>query len=177
MRKVDRDLIASLVAYAGYLIFLLRLYQFGEKPRLESRIHRRNVRKELMNRIETHENTYDILRMGPHAFRLLVQILRERNLVNDNKNSSVEEQVAAFLYILGHNVRHRVVNFFFRWSGETISRHFHGVLEAILSLEADFMIQPNGSTVPPEISNSEGRFYPYFKDCVGAIDGTHVRVK
>ncbi|CAN0858120.1 hypothetical protein LINGRAHAP2_LOCUS7086 [Linum grandiflorum] len=87
--------------------------------------------------------------MGPHAFRLLVHMLRERNLLNDNRYSSVEEHVAAFLYILGHNVRHRVVNFFFRWSGETISRHFHGVLEAILSLE----------------------------DCVSAIDGTHVRAK
>ncbi|CAI0390571.1 unnamed protein product [Linum tenue] len=115
--------------------------------------------------------------MGPKAFKTLVHILRERNLLNDNKNSSVEEQVALFLYKLAHNVRNRVVNFFFRWSGETISRHFHGVLKAILSLEAAFLVQPNGSIVPPEISDSEGRFYPYFKDCVGAIDGTHVRAK
>ncbi|CAI0550353.1 unnamed protein product [Linum tenue] len=62
-----------------------------------------------------------------------------------NKNSSVEEQVAIFLYTLAHNARNRVVNFFFRWSGETISHHFHGVLKAILSLEAEFLVQPNGS--------------------------------
>ncbi|KAF2299160.1 hypothetical protein GH714_030850 [Hevea brasiliensis] len=30
--------------------------------------------------------------------------------------------------------------------------------------------------VPPEILNSKGRFYPYFKNCIGAIDG-HIRVK
>ncbi|XP_048134930.1 uncharacterized protein LOC115731731 isoform X2 [Rhodamnia argentea] len=35
------------------------------------------------------------------------------------------------------------------------------------------MKEPSNST-PPEISNSR-RFYPYFKDCIGAIDGTHVR--
>ncbi|KAK9034396.1 hypothetical protein V6N11_050563 [Hibiscus sabdariffa] len=29
-------------------------------------------------------------------------------------------------------------------------------------------------STPPEIRNSP-RFYPYFKDCVGALDGTHVR--
>ncbi|KAL0824459.1 hypothetical protein Bca101_048136 [Brassica carinata] len=28
-------------------------------------------------------------------------------------------------------------------------------------------------TVPPKIRDST-RFYPYFKDCVGAIDGTHI---
>ncbi|KAM1357990.1 hypothetical protein ACFX2I_045082 [Malus domestica] len=34
------------------------------------------------------------------------------------------------------------------------------------------MVQP-GSTMPTKIRESR-RFYPYFKDCVGAIDGTHI---
>ncbi|XP_068307625.1 uncharacterized protein [Pyrus communis] len=34
------------------------------------------------------------------------------------------------------------------------------------------MVQP-GSTVPTKIREST-RFYPYSKDCVGAIDGTHI---
>lgn len=38
------------------------------------------------------------------------------------------------------------------------------------------MQQPNGDMVPKEIQEKK-RFYPYFKDCIGAIDGTHVRVK
>ncbi|XP_075515604.1 uncharacterized protein LOC142550253 [Primulina tabacum] len=38
------------------------------------------------------------------------------------------------------------------------------------------MIQPDENEVPPEIIHNH-RFYPYFKDCVGAIDGTHFRVK
>ncbi|XP_052627192.1 uncharacterized protein LOC122197547 [Lactuca sativa] len=36
-------------------------------------------------------------------------------------------------------------------------------------------IQPTGDVVPREIQESR-RFYPFFKDCIGAIDGTHVRV-
>ncbi|KAG6535299.1 hypothetical protein ZIOFF_000264 [Zingiber officinale] len=36
--------------------------------------------------------------------------------------------------------------------------------------------QPDGSEIPPHIESSN-RFYPYFKDCVGALDGTHIRVK
>ncbi|GAV81547.1 LOW QUALITY PROTEIN: DDE_4 domain-containing protein [Cephalotus follicularis] len=35
-----------------------------------------------------------------------------------------------------------------------------------------YIVRSPDST-PPEIMNSR-RFYPYFKDCVGAIDGTHV---
>ncbi|XP_062013206.1 uncharacterized protein LOC133729658 [Rosa rugosa] len=34
------------------------------------------------------------------------------------------------------------------------------------------MIKP-GSAVPSKIREST-RFYPYFKDCIGAIDGTHI---
>ncbi|XP_073047669.1 uncharacterized protein [Primulina eburnea] len=34
------------------------------------------------------------------------------------------------------------------------------------------MVKP-GSTVPEKIREST-RFYPYFKDCIGAIDGTHI---
>ncbi|KAH7840933.1 hypothetical protein Vadar_023496 [Vaccinium darrowii] len=43
-------------------------------------------------------------------------------------------------------------------------------------MEEHFLKQLEGSRVPLEISTSN-RFYPYFKDCVGALDGTHVAVK
>lgn len=32
---------------------------------------------------------------------------------------------------------------------------------------------PTGNSVPPEIRN-EPKFFPFLKDCLGAIDGTHV---
>ncbi|XP_072084404.1 uncharacterized protein [Arachis hypogaea] len=68
------------------------------------------------------------------------------------------------------------MSFFFHRSGETISRHFHNVVHAILSLEGDFFKQPSGEDVPYEIHDNS-QFYPFFKDCIGAIDGTHSRVK
>ncbi|XXG52479.1 hypothetical protein AAC387_Pa03g0804 [Persea americana] len=52
-------------------------------------------------------------------------------------------------------------------SGETISRHFNNVLDAIVSLASDFF-QSHGSATPPEIANNP-IFYPYFQDCVGAL--------
>ncbi|CAK8568965.1 unnamed protein product [Lathyrus sativus] len=68
------------------------------------------------------------------------------------------------------------MSFFFRRSGETVSRHFHRVLDALIEVEGNFLKQPDGTQVPPQILNSH-RFYSYFKDCIGAIDCTHVRVK
>ncbi|XLS54738.1 hypothetical protein HN51_004493, partial [Arachis hypogaea] len=56
--------------------------------------------------------------MGPEAFRKLCQKLRGTGRVKDLTRPTVEEQ--------------------------TISRHFHNVLQAILSLEGEFFKQPSG---------------------------------
>ncbi|XP_028204632.1 putative nuclease HARBI1 isoform X2 [Glycine soja] len=129
-----------------------------------------------MRQLVHTEKCRDIIRMGPEAFMLLCHKLRGTGYVKDTIRSTVEEQVAKFLHIIGHNVKNRTVSFFFRRSGETVSRHFHNVLRAIISLEDEFLVQPSGRDVPPQILNNS-RFYPFFKDCIGAIDGTHIRVK
>ncbi|KAL6350569.1 hypothetical protein AAG906_019216 [Vitis piasezkii] len=50
------------------------------------------------------------------------------------------------------------MKFYFKHSSETVSRHFHQVLRAIISLDDD-----------------NTKFWHYFKDCIGAIDGSHFR--
>ncbi|XP_071674467.1 uncharacterized protein [Lolium perenne] len=54
----------------------------------------------------------------------------------------------------------------------TISRYFQQVLYALVELRGD-MIKPASSNTPPMIKNSY-RWFPYFGDCIGDIDGTHV---
>ncbi|XP_042441460.1 uncharacterized protein LOC122026812 [Zingiber officinale] len=130
-----------------------------------------------MAQLEAHYNSRSVIHMSYDAFTRLVAILRGRGLLRDNQYSFVEEQVAKFLHILSGQGRVRSESFFFRRSTETISRHFHKVLRALITLQDQFLVQPNGSTVSPQILNSGGRFYPYFKNCIGAIDGTHIRVK
>ncbi|XLU63242.1 hypothetical protein S245_022451, partial [Arachis hypogaea] len=115
-----------------------------------------------MIQLLTSEKCRDVIRMGPEAFRQLCQKLRGTGRVKDSIRSTVKEQVAKFLHIIGHNVKTRTMSFFFHRSGETISRHFHNVLHAILSLEGEFFKQPSGEYVPYEIRNSS-RFYPFFK--------------
>ncbi|GMI86646.1 hypothetical protein like AT5G41980 [Hibiscus trionum] len=106
------------------------------------------------------------------AFFNLCDILTRKNLLQSTRAVSVREQVIIFLHIIGHNVRFRVIGSRYYRSTETIHRYFKIVLRAISKLYKLVIRLPDEST-PPEIRNNP-RFYPYFKDCVGALDGTHV---
>ncbi|KIO05529.1 hypothetical protein M404DRAFT_52388, partial [Pisolithus tinctorius Marx 270] len=63
----------------------------------------------------------------------------------------------------------------FQCSGDTISRVFHWVLEACISppVYGSYVKLPgHNAPIPPEI-HVQPKFYPFFKDALGAIDGTH----
>ncbi|GMP33597.1 hypothetical protein CsSME_00006844 [Camellia sinensis var. sinensis] len=96
--------------------------------------------------------------MSKDAFATLVSMLKRTQFLRDNPQSKVEEQVAKFLHIIGHNLRNRTIKFSYRRSGETVSRHFHQVLKAIISLEDIFLKQPDGFNCPPEIRNNPKAF-------------------
>jgi len=62
-------------------------------------------RQELMQYLIHTEQCHDIIHMGPKAFLQLCQQIRGTGLVKDAYRSTVEEQVAKFLQIIGHNVK------------------------------------------------------------------------
>lgn len=102
-----------------------------------------------------------MLRMRRAPFFNLCNLFRERNLLRDTIHSSVEEQVAMFLHVVGHNQRFRVVHQTFRRSIETVSRYFREVLYAIGELREEMIRAPSNET-SLKIRNSP-RWYPYFK--------------
>lgn len=102
----------------------------------------------------------EMFRMDKHVFHKLCGTLRQRGMLRDTAGVMIEEQLAIFLKVIGHNERHRVVQERFQHSGETISRYFNNVLKAIKSLSRE-LLQPPPTTTPPEILSS--RFHPYFK--------------
>ncbi|XP_040951387.1 uncharacterized protein [Gossypium hirsutum] len=63
----------------------------------------------------------------------------------------------------------------FQRSGSTISRHFAIVLEKVSRMATDLIAPevPFFSSIPEQIRN-DSRYMPHFKDCIGAIDGTHI---
>lgn len=100
-------------------------------------------------------------RMDKRVFYKLCDILQAKGLLRHTNRIKIEEQLAIFMFIIGHNLRTRAVQELFRYSGETISRHFNNVLNAIMAISLDFF-QPPSSDIPYEILE-DPRFYPYFK--------------
>jgi aminoglycoside phosphotransferase family enzyme len=72
-----------------------------------------------------------MLRMRRVPFYELFKRFRERGLLSDSIHTYVEEQVAMFLHVVGHNHRFRVMQNTFRRSIDTISCYFDQVLYAI----------------------------------------------
>ncbi|XP_038705743.1 uncharacterized protein LOC120001469 isoform X2 [Tripterygium wilfordii] len=123
--------------------------------------------------LEGHDSVCrEMFRMDKHVFHRLCNTLRQRGMLRDTSGVMIEEQLAIFLNVIGHNERNRVIQERFQHSGETISRHFNNVLKAVKSLSREFL-EPPPLTTPAEILNSN-RFFPYFKDCIGVIDGMHI---
>jgi hypothetical protein len=100
-------------------------------------------------------------RMEKHIFHNLVECLRERCLLRDTDFVSIEEQVAIFLYAVSKNASNRTLQGQFQHSGETISRYFHIVLNALMILSTS-IIQLPPIDVPFKVA-SNPKFMPYFK--------------
>jgi predicted chitinase len=75
---------------------------------------------------------------------------RERVLVTDREEVSVEEQVAMFLHVVGHNQRFRVMHHAFRRSIQTVHTHFHQVLYAIGQLRKELIKVTSPTTHPKD---------------------------
>ncbi|GJX15471.1 hypothetical protein Tco_0216303 [Tanacetum coccineum] len=91
------------------------------------------------------------------------------------------EKLGVFIYIFVLGVSNRDVGEHFQHSRDTISIAFHDILEAITTKGNGFhglasdIIRPKDLRfpIPPQIMNDK-RYMPYFKDCIGCIDGTHI---
>nr|XP_043638429.1 protein ALP1-like [Erigeron canadensis] len=112
------------------------------------------------------------IRMNIYAFRKLCGILESRGGLSNSKNIKVDEQVAMFLHTLAHNEKNRIIINRFERSGETISRYFHIVLNAVCRLHKEFYKTP----VPVPNDELDER-WKWFKGCLGALDGTYIQVK
>ncbi|CAJ2655852.1 unnamed protein product [Trifolium pratense] len=133
--KRQRICIVVLLCHIVHALHLLEMIlpRHARNPTIRDHYEKERRRVQLMTHLVQTERCRDIIRMSPAAFMKLCEKLRSTGIVKDSTKATIEEQVAKFLHIVGHNVKNRTVSFFFHRSGET--------------------------------------------DCIGAIDGTHSRVK
>ncbi|XP_043698620.1 putative nuclease HARBI1 [Telopea speciosissima] len=114
-----------------------------------------------------------LFRMSREHFTGLVSALKERGLLANTKNITVEEQLSMAILMMAHNVRNDVIQELFQHSGETVSRHFHNVLAALRTFSREMVQPPSFEETPLQIKSNQ-KYYPFFANCIGAIDGTHI---
>jgi len=131
--------------------------------------------KEILN--GNDNRCFEQLRMIKPVFLKLCNVLERNYGLKKTKGMIIHEQVGLFLYMLGQPASVRNTQERLQHSGETISRQFNSVLKAIIVLSRDIIssVDPTFKDVPHQIRN-DGRYYPYFKDCIGTIDGTRVKI-
>nr|XP_011464621.1 PREDICTED: uncharacterized protein LOC105351565 [Fragaria vesca subsp. vesca] len=113
----------------------------------------------------------DKLRMDRESFHKLCRILSTKGQLRGTRNVSIEEMVAMFLNTLAHHHKNRVIKFNFHRSGRTVSKYFHECLKAIIRCQKDFWKTPE-----PIPEDSTDYRWTWFKNCLGALDGTYIRV-
>jgi hypothetical protein len=131
----------------------------------------------LQETMRTPGECHKMLRMNSEIFLDLHDVLVERYGLQPSKHMNTYEMLGIFLFICAGCESNSKAQNRFKHSGETISRKFHEVLNCVIAM-AEHYLRPTDNnfwTVHKRIQNNS-KAYPHFKDCIGAIDGTHVRV-
>lgn len=82
-----------------------------------------------------------------------------------------------FLYIVRQGSRYRTVRALFRRPLGTISDSFYTIITALLSIYLEVVKELEYSIDSvPEYITTNPKFYLYFKDCIGTLDSSYIKV-
>jgi hypothetical protein len=123
--------------------------------------------------LENSNDCFDMFRMRRTIFRRLHDTLVETYGLLPSRGVSTMEALGIFLWACGGPQSFRQIRNKFGHSLETISRKYSEVLNALYKMSSDIIKpkDPNFIEIHPRLR--EGRFWPHFKDYIGAIDGSH----
>ncbi|KAJ8770663.1 hypothetical protein K2173_021310 [Erythroxylum novogranatense] len=142
------------------------------------RLKFRNYVRQIVH--DNDESCISMVRIYRQAFFKLCKMLESIGGLKSTQNMLIDEQVAIFLHIISHHVKNRVIRNNFRRSGETTSRRFHNVLNAMMRLQDHLFRKPE-----PIPANSSDHRWMWFKvdnhpitfiRKYSALDGTHIRI-
>ncbi|KAJ0020049.1 hypothetical protein Pint_31390 [Pistacia integerrima] len=120
---------------------------------------------------QSDELCFESCRMNKAVFHKLCNLLTTHGNLKSTRHSSVEELVGTFLHILTHNQKTRVMKRQMRRSTEMVSCNFHLVLNVVLRLHTLLFKNPEAI-----LENSIDEQWKWFKNCLGALDGTYIKV-
>ncbi|GAV75064.1 LOW QUALITY PROTEIN: DDE_4 domain-containing protein, partial [Cephalotus follicularis] len=115
----------------------------------------------------------ELMRMSREAYVRLCMHFRHKLWLHDSRYVLVEEKMAMFLTIIGHNERYVVIKRRFQYSSQIIHKYFHEILAAMMTFAREMIVtstfDPN-----PDSSGAHKSLRRIFKGAVGVLDGTLV---
>ena len=129
----------------------------------------------VMDQLRVTKDCYRMFRMTPAVFYKLHDTLVESYGLKSTRDCNSVEALGMFLWMCGAPQSFSQAENRFKRSTKIISTKFRQFLKCVNEL-AKHNIKPkeSQSTVHPKLQDS--RFSPYFNNCIGAIDGTHIPV-
>ncbi|WVZ71421.1 hypothetical protein U9M48_020011 [Paspalum notatum var. saurae] len=130
----------------------------------------------VMSTLENPSACFDMFRMRREVFLRLHDLLVLSYGLKSTKKMNSMESLAMFFWMIGAPQSMRQAENRFERSKETISRKFDEVLQSIYKLSVDIVKPKDPEFKEVHLRLKSSRFSPYFDNCIGAIDGTHVPV-
>ncbi|KAL8487309.1 hypothetical protein ACS0TY_023840 [Phlomoides rotata] len=124
------------------------------------------------------EDCINHLRRSRGVFSRLCYLLETSGGLQSTRNCTIAEQVAMFLSILAHHTKNCIVKSNHIRSGQTVSKHFHRVLNSIIMLHSILLSQPksideNGTDerwkhfkTYPHAKCMKNKSFPFYKEWI-----------
>jgi hypothetical protein len=155
--------------YSQYALHLDKFYN-----RAEYRVPKMTGLEWVEDKLANETFCYNMFRMTVEMFYSLHTLLGNEYGLKDTGKSTHIEALGMFLWIVGAPQSARQAEDRFERSLGTVHAMFYRVLECVVKLADDIIRSrdPEFSTTHPRVLNP--RFNPEFKDCIEAIDGSHM---
>ncbi|KAL5480800.1 hypothetical protein ACEPAI_9740 [Sanghuangporus weigelae] len=114
--------------------------------------------------------------MQKHVFDKLLDVLERRGGLRSSKYMCTDEKLAIFLSMATTGMTNREAQNRFQRSADTISKTVHKIIDILVSpviYNAYVRLSRDTDDTPPEIKDNK-KLYPYLRDCLGALDCTHI---
>lgn len=177
------------------MIMLAISFTRFKKPRLDYTYIPSKGRRTVAEILDGSPQTViNFTRMSLPTFCALAAWLEKNTKLEASRFTAIDEKLCIFLNIAAQGSTMRKTAFDFGHSTETIFRlvklnlksrwelteqHnsvFHEVVDALLTLAKHKIRLPSCEKVPEKIQDNP-KFFPFFQNCIGAIDGSHFAVK
>jgi len=123
------------------------------------------------------ESKVQIQDMNESTFRSLCKTLSEHYKLEESCHVYLEESVAMLIEMVAQDLIVRVLAERYQHSLNVVKRKLYEILIALLKLAANIVKPTRGDVTYISLFILEvKRYMPYFRDCIGALDGTHVPV-